>query len=276
MTADHRGAGPKHGLTRRRMIAVTAASAAALLPGRALAQPRHAVWRGVALGAETQIQLAHPDERRARDMLKTCIDEIRRLEGVFSLYQRGSALNRLNRDGILRDPPLEFVELLSAAHQISEETEGAFDVSVQPLWTVYAEHFARPGADITGPGEKRVRRALDLIDYTAIQSSAGRIALTRPGMALTLNGIAAGVHYRPDRRPAPPQRFPRRACPSGRDLCRREESRWHAVAGRNRRARSVRRYCVTCRAEQPRTRDLGADGSYLFDGRTASSSVRSA
>ena len=192
MTADHRGAGPKHGLTRRRMIAVTAASAAALLPGRALAQPRHAVWRGVALGAETQIQLAHPDERRARDMLKTCIDEIRRLEGVFSLYQRGSALNRLNRDGILRDPPLEFVELLSAAHQISEETEGAFDVSVQPLWTVYAEHFARPGADITGPGEKRVRRALDLIDYTAIQSSAGRIALTRPGMALTLNGIAQG------------------------------------------------------------------------------------
>ena len=176
----------------RRMIAVTAASAAALLPGGALAQPRHAVWRGVALGAETQIQLAHPDEHLAREILKKCIGEVRRLEAMFSLYQSDSSLSRLNRDGKLSDPAFEFIELIAAAHQISEETEGTFDVSVQPLWTLYADHFARPEADPLGPGEKQVRQALDLIDYRAIKLSSGQVTLTRKGMALTLNGIAQG------------------------------------------------------------------------------------
>jgi len=175
------------------MIQVTAASAAALLPGGAvLAQPRHAVWRGIALGAETQIQLAHPDERRARDVLKTCVQEVRRLEGMFSLYQPGSALSRLNRDGFLDDPAFEFIELLTTAREISEETGGAFDVSVQPLWTLYTEHFAQPGADPSGPAEDRVREALGLIDYKAVEVTSTRIALARQGMALTLNGIAQG------------------------------------------------------------------------------------
>lgn len=192
MTAEDPTPRPPHKLTRRRMIAVTAASALALLPGRALATPRHTVWRGVALGAETQIQLAHPDEHLARDVLKKCIGEVRRLEAMFSLYQPDSALNHLNREGMLRDPAFEFVELIAAAQQVSEETGGAFDISVQPLWTLYADHFAQPGADPLGPGKKRVRRALDLIGHRAIKLSPGQIALTRPGMALTLNGIAQG------------------------------------------------------------------------------------
>jgi len=192
MTAEDPTPRPPHKLTRRRMIAVTAASALALLPGRALATPRHMAWRGVALGAETQIQLAHPDEHLAREVLKRCIGEVRRLEAMFSLYQSESSLSRLNRDGQLSDPAFEFIELIAAAHQISEETEGAFDVSVQPLWTLYAEHFARPGAAPAGPDKKQIQHALDLIDYKAIELSSGRIALTRPRMALTLNGIAQG------------------------------------------------------------------------------------
>ena len=192
MTAKDPTPSPPHKLTRRRMIAVTAASALALLPGSVLAAPRHSVWRGVALGAETQIQLAHPDEHLARDVLKRCIGEVRRLEAMFSLYQPDSALNRLNRDGMLSDPAFEFTELIASAYQISEETVGAFDVSVQPLWTLYADHFAQPGADPSGPSEQHVRRALDLIDHRAIKLSPGRITLSRPGMELTLNGIAQG------------------------------------------------------------------------------------
>lgn len=182
-----------HKVSRRRLITVTAAAAAVpLLPGRVLAQPRHAVWRGIALGAEAQIQLAHPDEDLARDVLKQCISEVRRLEGLFSLYQPGSALNRLNRGRALNHPALEFIELLSAAHQVSEETAGAFDVTVQPLWTLYAEHYAQPRADTSGPAEDEVRKTLELIDYAAVKVTSDRIALNRPGMALTLNGIAQG------------------------------------------------------------------------------------
>ena len=179
-------------LTRRRMISISAASAALLLPGLAEARAERVVWRGVALGAEAQIQLAHRDEKRAARVLKHCVAEINRLEDIFSLYRRDSALNRLNRDGQLLSPDMALVELVATALQISRETEGAFDVSVQPLWTLYAGHFSTPGADHAGPGEKQIRQALERIGYQHIRLSTQRIALERRGMALTLNGIAQG------------------------------------------------------------------------------------
>ena len=39
-------------------------------------------------------------------------------------------------------PPLELVALLDRARRWSERTAGAFDVTVQPLWTLYRDHFA--------------------------------------------------------------------------------------------------------------------------------------
>ena len=69
-----------HHLSRRRFISVSAASAAILLAEPAAASARHFTWRGVALGAEAQIQLIHDDEARARAILGACVREIDRLE----------------------------------------------------------------------------------------------------------------------------------------------------------------------------------------------------
>src|SRR5690606_40717482 len=58
------------------------------------------------------ICLLHPDAELANDLLRITVAEIRRLEAIFSLYRPDSALSRLNRDGRLAGPPLDFVELL--------------------------------------------------------------------------------------------------------------------------------------------------------------------
>lgn len=179
-------------LTRRRMIAVCAGVAATVVPGIAPAQAQYLNWRGVALGAEAQVRLAHPDEQHARSALHQCLDEINRLEDMFSLYRPDSVLNRLNRRGELREAPIETIELVAAAQQISHETNGAFDITVQPVWQLYADHFSRSGADPAGPRAEDIRRILDLVDYRRIELSSQRIALTNQGMALTLNGIAQG------------------------------------------------------------------------------------
>lgn len=179
-------------LTRRRLLAVCAASTATMLPGIASAQTRHAVWRGIALGAEAQIQLVHADEHFASKVLHQCVREIRRLENIFSLYRPKSAISRLNRDGLLPSPPLELVELMATALRFGDETDGAFDVSVQPLWSAYADHFAAPDADPEGPDANYLRHAHDLIDYRQIRSSPQQISFARREMAVTLNGIAQG------------------------------------------------------------------------------------
>lgn len=179
-------------LTRRRLIAISAASMAMALPGIALAQARQVTWRGIALGARAKIQLVHADEVLAGEVLQQCVREIDRLEDLFSLYRTGSTLNALNRAGEISNPDLAFLELIAAALQVSRETGGAFDISVQPLWQLYADHFATPGANPAGPAPELIGHALELVDYRQIKASPQRIALGHPGMAVTLNGIAQG------------------------------------------------------------------------------------
>ncbi|MDE0052434.1 MAG: FAD:protein FMN transferase [Rhodospirillales bacterium] len=180
--------------TRRRFIAIAAAAAGFPLAAagvRAEAAPLHR-WSGVALGAAAEIVLHGPDAARARRLIARCVAEIDRLEDVFSLYRPASALSRLNRDGRLAAPPLELVALLAEARHFSERTEGAFDATVQPLWRAYAAHFARPGADVRGPAEGALAEARALVDWRAVEIEPAEVRLARPGMAVTLNGIAQG------------------------------------------------------------------------------------
>lgn len=181
-------------LDRRRFLGIAAAAAGlSLLPGEVLAeQVPVQVWRGVAMGADAMLQIAHPDPKEAERLIALCLAEIARLERVFSLYRPDSALVRLNRDGVLADPPADLVRLLSEAGTFSHLTGGAFDATVQPLWQLYAGHFSRPEADPDGPPAAAVAATRRLVDHQAVQVAPERIALARGGMAVTLNGIAQG------------------------------------------------------------------------------------
>lgn len=168
-------------LSRRRFIAI---SAAALAAGPSLAAPARR-WTGVALGARASITLSHPD---AAAIVATARTEIDRLEDIFSLYRTGSALSRLNRDGALDAPPFELVECLGIAGAVHAATGGAFDPTVQPLWVAYAEAHA----DGSRPTETSLSEARGLVGWSGVTASPSRISFERPGMALTLNGIAQG------------------------------------------------------------------------------------
>lgn len=181
--------------TRRRFLGIVAASSAlALAPSlwrRAQAAIAPTRWQGVALGADAELRLYHPDRQAAERLIEQALQELRRLEGVFSLYRDDSALSVLNRQGYLADPPSDLVRLLSESQHYAELTGGLFDPSVQPLWRVYADHFARPGASAAGPAQADIAAALQRVSYQGIEVDPQRIRL-QPGMALTLNGIAQG------------------------------------------------------------------------------------
>ncbi|MFV0512145.1 MAG: FAD:protein FMN transferase [Jhaorihella sp.] len=169
-------------LSRRRFLAISAAATALAGPGRA-ADLYH--WQGVALGARASITLEHPDAARIADSARA---EIARLEEVFSLYRPDSALARLNRDGQLAGPPFELLECLGLCGAVHDATAGAFDPTVQPLWQLYAARLQ--AGEAPAPGE--VADTLGRVGWQYVASDAGAVRLTRPGMALTLNGIAQG------------------------------------------------------------------------------------
>jgi FAD:protein FMN transferase len=180
-------------MPRRRALQLLGAAAGCLLVPQAAAvgdartDPLRHEWTGTALGAVANITLFHPDRGEARSIIRACLAEIDRLEGEFSLFRPGSALCRLNRDGELPDPSLDMRRLLTEAVRFGDLSGGRFDVTVQPLWRLLAAHRATRSVP-----PQDLQAALALVDYQRIDISSRRIRLGRPGMAVTLNGIAQG------------------------------------------------------------------------------------
>jgi len=169
--------------TRRRAVRILAC--AALAPGAAsFAPPARVVWRGAALGAAAEIALGGgPLAARAEAAaLAAALGALRGVERLFSLHDEGSALSRLNRDGRLARPEPDFVALLAIADAAHRVSGGAFDPTVQPLWRALAE----------GRAADAVARARAAIGWDGVAWDARAVRLTRPGAALTLNGVAQG------------------------------------------------------------------------------------
>lgn len=172
--------------TRRRFLTV---SAAAIGASRAGAMPASTTWRGSALGAEARLIIAGMDAGTARPVLLALQAELWRLEGIFSLYRPDSALSRLNAQGRLAVPPPELLSVLSLCDRLHRVTGGAFDPTVQPLFAAYA------AASVTGtqPEAPTLKDARDRVGWAHVVFDGTEVAFRRPGMALTLNGVAQGV-----------------------------------------------------------------------------------
>jgi len=156
--------------------------AALALGGPGGASPPTARWQGIALGAPARIDLLGVEPERARVAIAAALDELARLEAIFSLFDPTSALSRLNRAGRLDEPPPELVEVLGLARRLAALSEGAFDPTVQPLWQAVAR-------DATRQERGAARR---LVDWRDLEVSPEAVVLRRPAMGLTLDGIAQG------------------------------------------------------------------------------------
>lgn len=167
-------------LNRRRFFTISAA--ACVMPRFASASVPTATWRGIALGAHAQMQIAGLSQGAAQPIFKKVEAEINRLEDIFSLYRPTSMLNQLNQFGKVAVPPPELLELCSVCASIHAATNGAFDPTVQPLWSAIAR-----GADAS-----ELEQVKSLVGWQGFRFDSNLIRFDRTGMALTFNGIAQG------------------------------------------------------------------------------------
>ncbi len=150
------------------------------------------IWEGIALGAGAQIRLYRADGRLAESVIQKALAEVERLEKIFSLYRDDSDLSRLNREGRLNQPSADLLAVLSLSRHLHRLTGGAFDPSIQPLWHVYADHFRRHPDTDQAPPAAAIRQALDKVGFDKVRFDSRRISFAKPGMGLSLNGIAQG------------------------------------------------------------------------------------
>jgi thiamine biosynthesis lipoprotein len=141
-----------------------------------------------AMGTVMTLRLAHADGSHADRALDAAVTDIRHIEDQMSLFRADSALCQLNRTGLLRNPHPDMLDVLRLAQKISHRSQGAFDVTVQPLWKVF--DAARQQGRLPTPRE--LAGARKHVDWRGVQVAASAIRLARGGMAITLNGIAQG------------------------------------------------------------------------------------
>lgn len=148
---------------------------------------------GVALGTTVTLIVLHEDAGAAEAALDDAMAEIKAVDALMSLYRDDSQLVRLNRESRLADPDPRLREVLAYARALSEDTAGAFDVTVQPLWTIYAAAAERGAL----PSAKAIAEARARVDWRRLVLAQDAARLDAPGMAVTLNGVNQG--YAADR-----------------------------------------------------------------------------
>ncbi|WP_430912023.1 FAD:protein FMN transferase [Methylobacterium sp. sgz302541] len=143
---------------------------------------------GLAFGTTVSLTLAASDADAVEAAFRDAFSAIRAVEAAASLFRPDSALARLNRDGVLADPDPLLVSQLRFALDLARKSDGAFDPTVQPLWTLWAS----ASTEGRRPDAAELAATLRLVDWRAVSLSDDRIAFARPGMGVTLNGLVQG------------------------------------------------------------------------------------
>lgn len=156
--------------------------------------PAHLVERvALAMGSQLHLTAWTDDEPNAVAAFDAVVAEFARLDALMSVWQKNSDIVRLNLAA--GDHPVtvsgEVIEVLRYAREVSELTDGKFDITfgaLSDLWRFDHDQDNRV------PAAADVARRLPLVDYRAvvIDEGGGRVFLSRPGMRAHLGGIGKG------------------------------------------------------------------------------------
>jgi thiamine biosynthesis lipoprotein len=124
--------------------------------------------------------------------------EARRVERVLSDYDPASELSRLSASAPTTTPVRvgsDLWNVLVRADGIHRLTDGAFDITVGPLTTLWRQ--SRRSGHLPRPDKLAAAREAVGADLIRLDHAARTVALTRPGMRLDPGGI--GMGYAADR-----------------------------------------------------------------------------
>ncbi len=179
-------------MSRRRFLRIVA------MAGAGIALPL-AYRRAVARVSETQILMGTVvnltivtrvgQQKVAEQAIAACLAEMARLEGLLSRFKADSELTRLNLDGELEAASPALLAILRQSRVISQLSDGAFDITVEPVLDLFRRAHSR---QLAMPTPQAIAAALARVGWERIRISDSRVWFAEPGMAITLDGVAKG------------------------------------------------------------------------------------
>jgi thiamine biosynthesis lipoprotein len=145
----------------------------------------------IAMDTVLSIALYVHDDREGEEALSTLKAEAARLEKTFSAFIPGSEIRKINErpDRLKTVTTPEVADLVRLSLKYSEETQGAFDITIAPVKWLWG--FGT-GLVPHKPPEDSIRAAKSHVNYRNLSVRGDTLLFKDPGMEIDLGGIAKG------------------------------------------------------------------------------------
>jgi thiamine biosynthesis lipoprotein len=144
------------------------------------------------MGTLVRIKVYAQDDAHAQHVMRAAFDRFTELDEVLSEYKPASELNRVTRIAIHHPVAIsnDLFRVLAASQKLSEESDGAFDITLGPVTHLWRE--ARKTHRVPDP--EALQAALASCGYRKVHldTTHQTVSFDQPGMQLDAGGIAKG------------------------------------------------------------------------------------
>jgi len=157
-----------------------------------LAQDGRALYKGTAMGSDLEIEVLGPDQALCERAAAEARAEVERLDRMMTDWKPESPLMDINRAAggkpVVAPPELFFI--IERSLQMSELTEGAFDITFAGAGKLW--NWRAPDPKVPDPDT--VRAALENVGWKGVvlDRESRSVRLSKPGLRIGLGAIAPG------------------------------------------------------------------------------------
>ncbi len=137
---------------------------------------------GLIFGTTYNITYQHAD-----DLHEEIEAELKKVDDEFSMFNSQSIVARLNR-GEKPELTSNFIDVFKLARQVSDDTNGAFDITVAPLVNAWGFGFKHEQM----PTKEQIDSLCQFIGFQYVSLKGNTITMQKPGMMLDFSAIAKG------------------------------------------------------------------------------------
>jgi len=140
------------------------------------------------MDTSVRVTVVHSNVDVAKEAIGAAFCEMRRVEGLMSVFKEGSEIFLLNKSGCIENVSDETLYVIRKAEEYSILSGGAFAVTVLPLLNLWKKRLDAG----TFPTKEEIEEVLPLADYRNVRVEGKRVRFLKANMGVTLGAIAKG------------------------------------------------------------------------------------